>query len=282
MIALYIILSVILLIFILLHFSVVLSVDYSDNKFTAKAKYLFFTIYPFKEKKKNKKRQIRKNKRKKKKLQKKLAKEKAKYEKLKKKKQQQSKSVTDSINQPIHETKEKIDSEDNVPDNEPKDKSDDKHQHKAENFPFNDGNEEESEKNKLFEKLDDLKDKWEDIKPYIPLGKKAVKKLIKAIRVTDLKIDIAVADEDAYECAMSYGKMNGAIYGALGVITSFLTVSIKKVNISAKYNSPDSEYAFSGKIKTRPSTIIALAVFILFKYIYTKFKLEKRENETEM
>ncbi len=97
-----------------------------------------------------------------------------------------------------------------------------------------------------------------------------------------MKVDISVANEDAYECAMSYGKMNGAVYGALGVITSFLTVSIKKVNISAKYNSPDSEYAFSGTIKTRPSTIIAIAMFILIKYIYTKFKLEKRKNETEM
>lgn len=282
MIALYIILSVILLIFILLHFSVVLSVDYSDNKFTAKAKYLFFTIYPFKEKKKNKKRQIRKNKRKKKKLQKKLTKEKAKYAKLSKKQQQQSTPVSDRINQPIHENKEKIDSEDNAPENEPKDKPDDKPQHKAENFPFDDDSEKGKNINKLFGKIDDLKDKWEDIMPHIPLGKKAVKKLIKAIRITDLKIDIIIADEDAYECAMSYGKMNGAVYGALGVITSFLTVSIKKVNISAKYNSPDSEYEVSGKIKTRPSTIIALVVFILFKYIYTKFKLEKRKNETEM
>ncbi len=281
MIALYIILSVILIIFILLHFSVVLTFDYSDKKFTLKAKYLFFTIYPLKEKKKNKKRQIRKNKRKKKKLEKKLTKEKAKYNKLKKKEQPQNAPVSDSANQPIHETKVKIDDEVNVPEKELRDKPDDKPQHKSENLSSDDI-EEQKNKNKIFEKLDDLKDKWEEIKPYIPLGKKAVKKLIKAIRIFDLKIDIDVANEDAYECAMSYGKMNGAVYGALGVITSFLTVSIKNVNISAKYNSSDSEYECSGKIKTRPSTIIALAVFILIKYIYTKFKLEKRNNETEM
>ncbi len=280
MIALYIILSVILIIFILLHFSVVLTVDYSDNKFNSKAKYLFFTIYPFKEKKKNKKRQIRKNKRKKKKLEKNLAKEKAKYEEIKQK-QPQSISFDNNIDQPIHETEVKIDPEDNAPENELKDNSNDDTQHKSDNLSSDDDSE-EKKKNKLFEKLDDLKDKWEEIKPYIPLGKKAVKKLIKAIRINDLKVDIAVANDDAYECAMSYGKMNGAVYGALGVITSFLTVSIKKVNISAKYNSPDSEYAFSGKIKTRPSTIIAIAMFILIKYIYTKFKLEKRKNETEM
>ncbi len=282
MIAFCIILSVILIIFILLHFSVVLTFDYSDNKFSAKAKYLFFTIYPLKEKKKNKKRQIRKNKRKKKKLEKKLTKEKAKYNKLKKKEQPQNAPVSDSANQPIHEMKEKIDPEVNVSEKELRDKPDDKPQHKSENLSSDVDSEEEKNKNKIFEKLDDLKDKWEEIKPYIPLGKKAVKKLIKAIRIIDLKIDIDVANEDAYECAMSYGKMNGAVYGALGVIKSFLTVSIKKVNISAKYNSSDSEYECSGKIKTRPSTIIALAVFILIKYIYTKFKLEKRNNETEM
>ena len=280
MIALYVILSIILLIFILLHFSVVLYVDYTNNKLTAKAKYLFFTIYPLKEKKTNKKRQARKNKRKKKRLEKELAKEKAKVEKINKKQQSTTVAANESINKTIHETVVEINPEEVKPENKSEPNLSENNENKI--LSSEDKTEEDDKENKLFSKLDDFKDKWEDIKPYIPLGKKSVKKLIKSIRITDLTINIAVADEDAYECALLYGKMNGIVYGLLGIITRFLTVSIKKVNISAKYNSPESEYSFSGNIKTRPSTIIALAVFILFKYIYTKLKLQKQKNETEM
>ena len=85
MIILYIILSIILLIFILLNFSIVLYVNLSNDSQEIKVKYLFFTLYPMKEKvekEKNKKFQKWKAKRKRKKLEKELAKEKKAYNEL--------------------------------------------------------------------------------------------------------------------------------------------------------------------------------------------------------
>ena len=44
----------------------------------------------------------------------------------------------------------------------------------------------------LSDKFNDLKNKWEEIKPYIPLGKKAFKKLLRAIRITGVTIDFVI------------------------------------------------------------------------------------------
>lgn len=282
MIALYIILSIILLIFILLHFSIVLHVDYTKENFNVKAKYLFFTIYPLKEKKPNKKKKKRKtkgrlSKRKKKKLQEELAKEKSEYEALLKKvKSEQIDVDTTKIEE------NKLSNEDN----QSNEKSEDTQNTVLEEEPIRKKGG-KTKKDKKIEiaanKLEEAKEKWEKIKPYVPVGRKVVRKLIKAIRISDLKIEIIVADEDAYECALSFGKVNAIVSSIVGVLASFFTLSIKKINIKPKFNSSEGDYAFSCNIKTRPSALLAIGVFILFKFIYTNLKIRKQENkEMEM
>ena len=260
MIALYIILSIVLLIFILLHFSIVASIKLSNEKTDISVKYLFFTIYPLSKKEKRSKPKNKKIK----KLEKELKKEKAKYEEALKK--------TELLNEDEAEktknagTEEELlnsqDDENIIPENE---NQDDKKDTKS--------------------KLEDLKKKWETIKPYIPLGKKTVKKLLKSIRITNLFLKLDVANEDAYECAMNYGKVNMAVYNGMAILTKIFTVSITKICISSKFNSSETEYDLSCKIKTRPSTLIALAVSILLKFLYTNIKIkikEKKEKNKQM
>lgn len=244
MLALYIILGIILLVIILLHFSVVASIDFKDENADIKVKYLFFTLYPLKEKKPKKI-----SKRKRKKLEKELQKEKQEYkDTLEKIKTQQNDfpKKQDGKNQKENKTTKK----------EPSKK----------------------DKGKLKHKINKYKKKWEKIKPYIPLGKKVVKKLLKAIKIRQLEVYITVADEDAYECAMKYGKINAAVYNVLALIKNYLTVSIKHIEVNSKFNSNESEYRFAGKIKVRPSTVIAIAFFILINYIHTNVKLRHNKN----
>ncbi len=290
MIVLYIILGIIVLIYLLLHIPVVAQIIFSNNKQEIKVKYLFFTLYPINEKKKNKSETKSKNK-KKKNLEKELEKEKQEYEEALKQADIHSNREDaykeflpegDNSGQAKKALKEESDEgkilEENI-NTETFSKKEQKSKNKKSE------KEDKNEKEPKGSKLEELKRKWEKIKPYIPLGKKTVKKLFKAIRITKLELDLAVANEDAYECAMSYGYVNAAVFNALAVLKTFLNVSVKRINITSKFNSSETEYNFYCQVKTRPSTVLAILVFILVNYLYTMIKMKikaKKQKKTEM
>lgn len=255
MLALYIILGIIAFIFIILHFPIVASVDFSNEKFILKVRYLFFSLYPLRQKKSKKL-----SRRKRKKLEKELEKEKSEYNALLAKNQSVS---SENEKSKIKQIENKMAEDENKSSDIPK---------------------KEKKEEKLFDKLKKYKEKFDEYKEYIPIGKKAVRKMIKAIHITDFDLYIAVADEDAYECAMKYGRVNIAVYNALGLVKRFLTFKIKKIRIESKFNSNETEYSLKCKIKTRPSTILAIAVCILFNYLYTNHVKQKQSKckETEM
>lgn len=268
MIVLYVILAIILFIFIILHFSIVAEANISNNKKELVVKFLFFKIYPLKEKKKNKKPKKSKNKkRKSKKL--KSKKRKRLEEELVKEKEAYEKALTEASGKSEQILKQKT--QDNIKKDE-KIKSSEEKENKEKN----------RKKEKSTEsKLDELKEKWEKIKPYIPIGKKVVKKLVKSIRISNLFLNLAIANEDAYECAMSFGKTNIAVYNSLSVLKLLFTVKVKKINITSKFNSPDTDYEFMCKVKTRPSTIIAIAFCALVSYLMINFKKKRLDNKSE-
>ncbi len=286
MIVLYIFLGIILFIFIMLHFPLVFNAEVSNEKKDVKVKYLFFTIYPLKEKNKNKKPKKRKNKksklsaRKRKKLEKQLEEENREYEKA-------------LMEADLHSNREnsykeflpKMDSKSEQADEEiPDEESENVKQKEVLNKDTKKSGKVKKKKkksrkdNSLSGKIDDLKQKWEHIKPYIPLTKKTVKKLFKSIWITSLELNLAVAKEDAYECAMAFGRINTAVFNALGVMKTFFSVSVKNINITSKFNSTDTEYYLKCKVKTRPSTIIAIAFCTLISFIKIYFKNRKKEK----
>ena len=124
--------------------------------------------------------------------------------------------------------------------------------------------------------------KWESIKLYLPLGKKVFKRLIKSIRISGLNVNLAVANEDAYECAMMYGKANAAIYNALCILKLIFTVSVKQIYITSKFNSSETDYNLKCRVKIRPSTIIAIAFCALIGYLRINLKKKRIDKKSEI
>ena len=60
------------------------------------------------------------------------------------------------------------------------------------------------------------------------MGWKYFKKLLKTIRITDVKIEVNVGREDAHEAAVYYGAVQGALFNTLGHICNMFSVKIKK------------------------------------------------------
>lgn len=283
-IALYIILGIIALVVILLHFSIRAYVKVNADGFEVKVKYLFFTVYQLPENP-NKKKKTKKNKKKKPKKEKKPKKNhlqpadtplsEEEIDELQKQldeektcKEEPVVELTEEIKEPQKPlTKAEMKAEKKRLKEEKKKEKAEKKRLKAE---------EKANKPGLKEKLADLKQKWLKIKPYIPYGWKAVKKLLKTIRFRNTSIQLGFGKEDPYEAAMNYGKMNIAVYDSLAVLGNIFTMHYKQVKVICLFNEKATKYDVETCVCVRPSTVIAIAFCTLVNFLKV-FLRERRK-----
>ena len=296
-IVLKILLIIIAVIVILLHFSVVIYVSGSTSgQFVIRAKYLGITLYP--RPKKDKKEKKKKRRRKK-------AKKEDEYipdeildetEELsetdnvldedislsEEKPQDAVTSAENAVEESIpeeEETAEELTNEDSLPEEKPKvgrkrrKKKEKRRKEKQEK-------EESSEEDKKEGKLDELKRKWEFIKPYLPPAWKYSKKLLKAIRIEDVKINIATGKEDAAESATFYGKLQAALFNTLNLLAMMFTLKISEANVRCLFNEKRLDAEGEANVRIRPSTAIAIAFCLLWccGKIFIPYKLKQRRT----
>ena len=289
-IVLKILLIIILVIVILLHFSVTLYVSGgTDGEFVIKAKYLGITLYPRKKKAKKKKTRRKKEEVVEDEFDDDLT------EELENSAMMQSVSeekpevtLEDEV---IEDTAEEAVSEETIPEETPpedepeedkkpekkeKKKKEKKEKKKKEKKPKEDSD----EGGKAKGKLEELKAKWDFIRPYIPHVWKYSKKLLKAIRIEQIKIAIDTGKEDAYESATFYGKLQAAVFNVLHLLSLIFTVDVKEVNINCLFNVKKLDAKGETTIRLRPSTVIAIAFCLLWccAKIFIPYKLKQRRE----
>ncbi len=125
-----------------------------------------------------------------------------------------------------------------------------------------------------------LLDKWNEYKTYIPVGKKAVKKLLKLIRIYKLNLNIEVGDTDAYKAALNFGKLNTVFYPLLGLLCTVFNVKIEHTDICCNFNQKVFNASGSACIYLRPSAVTCLAIYLLINYLKISRK-QKRLNKKE-
>ena len=289
MIVLYILLGLIALIVILLHISVTVDVC-ADSKegINFAVKYLFFTLYP---------RKAKPNKKRKRKRKKKAATQmaeqteivplneaelQAELERLDREDADDFDELTldepaqtvDSIEPPAKKTSAKEDKK-LAKEHKKAEKAERKAAKKAEkqekHKKDHEGGDEEEKKMGLIEKFNYYK-------PLLPMGWKYFRKLLKAIRLYDTQIHLTTAKPDAYESAIFYGKLQIALNNALAAVCGIFTVRLKSVGIKCEFNDDKLDYHVSSKVKLRLSTVIAIAVCVLVRYLWFKHK-KKKENK---
>lgn len=307
-IVLKILLIIILVIVILLHFSVTVFVrGGTGGNFEIKLRYLGITLYPRPKKKKKKKKKKRRKKK-----------------KAVKPKQEISETNTEEMTETVAEVAvekpdetadtqsaaEEIHSatveevfgeedisvgeetssiEDEKPEDKPAGKKGRKSRKKKEKKKKEKKPREKKEKPEKGEsKLDVLKRKWEFIKPYIPPAWKYSKKLLKAVRIEDVKINIDTGKEDAAESAQFYGKLQAALFSVLNFLAMIFTLRVKEANINCHFNVKRLDAEGEAVVKVRPSTMIAIAFCLLFccakifiPYKFRQWREKRRKKSAE-
>lgn len=123
-----------------------------------------------------------------------------------------------------------------------------------------------------------VKEIIEEYKQYLPVAKKALRKLLKLIRFYDLDFSLTVGDQDAYEAAMKFGKLNTLVYSVLALLCCAFTVNIKHTEIKCNFDDAKTTARFATTIKVRPSAVLALAIYLGINYLKIRHNQKKKEK----
>lgn len=246
MIALYIIGGILLVLIILLNFPVFAELKYYGGKFDVKVKYLWLTLYPSKPKKP--------------------------------KKEKPRKVDKAELDTPVVQEEEPTEispiEEVDLTDNAETASEGNKKLSKAEKK-----REKRRAKAEKQRKKDDLKEKIKLIKMILVSSKKGLKRILKGIYISEILIDFTVADEDAANAAINYGKISAAVYDGVAFLRTFFTVSIREITVNCKYNSNESSYDGECSVKLRPATVLLAALSILWHLLIQYIKMKQEEKQ---
>ena len=90
------------------------------------------------------------------------------------------------------------------------------------------------------------------------------------IAIRRLCLDIKVASGDAAATAIEYGAVCAAVYPVLTFIDGIANVKMKNINVSADFNSGNSDFGFSVVVRVRIIYLIVMAFGVFSEY--NKFK----------
>ena len=130
-------------------------------------------------------------------------------------------------------------------------------------------------------KLASLRRKYEKIKPYIPMGWKATKKLCKAIRFDGFYARVEVGRFDAHEAAIYYGIVQGTLFRTLGWLANIFTVKMKKADVNCHFNENIIEGETEFTVRVRPSTVIAIAFCAGVNFLIIRSREKRRKKQEE-
>ncbi len=105
---------------------------------------------------------------------------------------------------------------------------------------------------------------------------KAAGRLLSAITVTDLTAFADIASEDAAQTALTYGKVCGVVYPALGVVEGKLKVKRQEVRITPAFCAEETRFGFDVRLKISVWRVLFAALTLLISYIQLPAVGEKK------
>ena len=104
-----------------------------------------------------------------------------------------------------------------------------------------------------------------------------VLKIFKGIKISELYIDFFIANEDAYKCALNYGKISGWLYNIIAWLSVLFNVKLKTVDINPLFGQKKSQWDVSLKISLCLMTMVIAGIQFLIIYIFRVLIPSKRQ-----
>lgn len=106
------------------------------------------------------------------------------------------------------------------------------------------------------------------------------KRMIHAVTIKNLCIDLRVAGEDSAQTAIRYGTICSLIFPAVGTICATIRVKKYHLNINPDFLGHESKANFNTMISVSPIRLVIAAIIFLFEFsIKVLFKLYKGSRQ---
>lgn len=102
-------------------------------------------------------------------------------------------------------------------------------------------------------------------------------KMFKGIKISELYIDFFIANEDAYKCALNYGKISGWLYNIIAWLSVLFNVKLKTVDVNPLFGQKKSQWDVSLKISLCLMTLVIAGIEFLIIYIFRVLIPSKRQ-----
>lgn len=112
-------------------------------------------------------------------------------------------------------------------------------------------------------------------------AKYPIKKIFKGIHLSDVYIDLIAANEDAYDCALKYGRICAVTYNGLAVLGRIFDLRIKTVDINPGFSLNKSRWDVSVSVSFRLGTLVISGIWFLMTYIF-RILLPKKLKERKL
>lgn len=158
----------------------------------------------------------------------------------------------------------------------PKKKDKKKKKDDSDDDPFesdDDNSQNAAEKKLVSDKIEFLVGVWES-------AQRPLLKIFKGFKLSDLYIDFVIADEDAYDCALKYGKYSALVFNGIAFFSQLFTVRLKTIDVHPQFGVSKGRWDTSGKLSFRLGTVVIAGAWFLLTYLFRTFipdKLRKRK-----
>lgn len=96
-------------------------------------------------------------------------------------------------------------------------------------------------------------------------------RIFKGIKISELYIDFFIANEDAYKCALNYGRISGAIYNIIAWLSVLFNVKLKTIDVNPLFAQKKSQWDVSLNISFSLITVVIAGIQFLIIYLFRVF-----------
>ena len=116
-----------------------------------------------------------------------------------------------------------------------------------------------------------LLEKIEFVMNIVRASDRALLRILKGFKIYELYIDFIIANEDAYKCALNYGRISGAIYNVIAWLSVTFNVKLRTIDVNPGFAVDKPRWDAAAKIKFRPVTVVIAGIGLLMTYLFRFF-----------
>ncbi len=122
------------------------------------------------------------------------------------------------------------------------------------------------------------KGKLSDLISLIKLVLKTLGKLVRAIRIRDLRINALIASEDPFRTAMMFGGSGATVGILLPLLENNFRIDRRTVNVNADFEQTESTVELFAKCSVRVIQVLAIALVFAYNFLKNQNKRKDVSN----